>query len=97
MKTIGIDQSSFTRSSFEHRCMNNIKKIYQHAGKCSDQQNLKDIIDAAILYTPEGVTDNIPNVHLKSSPVKKPSASKSLCLFTTILDVHLIFSLGLTH
>ena len=24
MKTIGIDQSSFTRSSFEHRCMNNI-------------------------------------------------------------------------
>ena len=36
MKTIGIDQSSFTRSSFEHRCMNNIKKIYQHAGKCDD-------------------------------------------------------------
>ena len=67
--------------------MNNIKKKYQHAGKCDDQQNLKDIIDAAILYTPEGVTDNIPNVHLTSSPVKKPSASKSLCLFTTILDV----------
>ena len=37
MKTIGIDQSSFTRSSFEHRCMNKIKKIYQHAGKCDDQ------------------------------------------------------------
>ena len=53
MKTIGIDQSSFTRSSFEHTCMNNIKKIYQHAGKCNDQQNLKYIIDAAILYTPE--------------------------------------------
>ena len=40
MKTIGIDQSSFFRYSFEHRCMNNIKKIYQHAGKCDDQQNL---------------------------------------------------------
>ena len=26
MKTIGIDQSSFTRSYFEHICMNNIKK-----------------------------------------------------------------------
>ena len=50
-KTIGIDQSSFARSSFEHRCMNNIKKIYQHAGKCDDQQNLKDIIDDAILST----------------------------------------------
>ena len=55
MKTIGIDKSSFARSSFEHICMNNIKNIYQHAGKCDDQQNLKDIIDAAILSTPEGV------------------------------------------
>ena len=33
-KNIGIDQSSFHGYSFEHRCMNNIKKIYQHAGKC---------------------------------------------------------------
>ena len=56
--------------------MNNIKKIYQHAGKCDDQQNLKDIIDAAILSTPEGVTDNSPNVHLISSLVNKPSAGK---------------------
>ena len=64
MKTIGIDQSSFARSSFEHRCMNNIKKIYQHAGKCDDQKNLKDILEAAILSTPEGVTDNSPNIHM---------------------------------
>ena len=52
MKSIGIDQSSLARSSFEHICMNNIKKIYQHAGKCDDKQNLKDIIDADILSTP---------------------------------------------
>ena len=87
MKTIGIDQSSFTSSYFEHRCMNNIKKIYQHAGKCDDQQNLKDIIDAAILSTPEGVIDNSPNVHMPSTPVKKPTSSKSLCLLTNILDI----------
>ena len=68
MKTISIDQSSFTRSSFEHRCMNNIKQIYQHAGKCDDQQNFKDIIDAGILSTTEGVTDNSPNVHMTSIP-----------------------------
>ena len=86
MKTIGIDQSSFTRSSFENRCMNNIKKIYQHAGKCDDQQNLKNIIDVDILYTPEVVTDNSPNVHMTPSPVKKPSARKSLCLFTNIFS-----------
>ena len=66
MKTIVVDQSSFTRSSFEHRYMNNIKKIYQHAGKCDDQQNIKDIIDADILTTPGGVTDHIPNVYLTS-------------------------------
>ena len=73
MKTIGIDQSSFARTSFENRCMNNIKKIYQHAGKCYYQQNLKDIIDADILSTPEGVTDNSPNVHtsvFKRGPCK---------------------------
>ena len=60
---------------------------HQHAGKCDDQQNIKDVIDAAILSTPKGVTDNSPNVHMTSTPVKKPSASKSLCLFTNILDV----------
>ena len=87
MKNIGIDQSSFTRSSLEHRCMNNIKKIYQHAGKCDDQQNLKDIIGAAILSTPEGVTDHSPNFHTTSTLVKKTSARKSLCLFTNILAV----------
>ena len=67
--------------------MNNIKKIYEHAGKCNDQQNLKDIKEDAILSTPEGFTDNSPNVHTTSSPVKKPSARKLLCLFTNILDV----------
>ena len=87
MKTIGIDQSSFTRSYFEHRCMNNIKKIYQHAGNCDDQQNLNDIIDADMMSTLEGVTDNSPNVNMTSTPVKKPSARKSMCLFTNILYV----------
>ena len=67
--------------------MNNIKNIYQHAGKCDDQQNLKDIIDSAVMLTLEVVIDDIPNVPIKSTPVNKPSASKSLCLFTNILDV----------
>ena len=52
MKTIGIDQSLCNRSSFEHKFLNNIKNIYQHAVKCNDQQNLQDIIDAAMVSTP---------------------------------------------
>ena len=87
MKTIGIEQSLFTRSSFEHRCMNNIKNIYQHAGKFDDQQNIKDILEAAILSTPVGFTENSTNAPTPSTPVKKPSARKSLCLFTNILAV----------
>ena len=55
MKTVGIDQSLCTRSSFEHKCFKTIKNIYQHAGKCDDQQKLKDIIDAAMVSTTEGV------------------------------------------
>ena len=67
--------------------MNNIKKIYQHACKFDYQQNLKDVIDSDMVSTPEGVVDNIPNVPMTSTPVRKPSARKSQCLFTNILDV----------
>ena len=35
----------------------------------------------------EEVTDDSPNMTMTSTPVKKPSANKSLCLFTNILDV----------
>ena len=63
------------------------KKMYQHAGKWDEQQNIKDIIDADMVSTPEVVTDNIPDAPMASTPVKKPSARKSLCLFTNILDV----------
>ena len=62
MKTIGIDQSLCKRSSFEHKFLNNIKKKYQHAGKCGDQQKLKDILDDNLVSTTEEVTDNMLNV-----------------------------------
>ena len=87
MKTIGIDQSLWNRSSFEHKFLNNTKKIYQHAGKWDDQQKLKDILDADMVLIPEGVTYDSPNLHMTSTPFKKPSARKSLCLFTKILNV----------
>ena len=40
-----------------------------------------------MVSTLEGVTYKSPNVPMTSTPVKKPSARKSLCLFTKILDV----------
>ena len=63
------------------------KNKNQHAGKCYDQKNLKDIRDAAMVLTPEEVTNDSPNVPMTSTPVEKPSARKSLCLFTNILNV----------
>ena len=71
MKTIGIEQSLFNFGSFEHKLLNNIKKIYQHAGRCDYKQNLKDILDADMVLNPEGVTDKTNNVPLASTPVKK--------------------------
>ena len=51
-KNIGIDQSLSNRPPVEQIFFNHIKNIYQHAGKCDDQQSLKDIIDAAMVSTP---------------------------------------------
>ena len=87
MKTIGIYQSLLVFSHLEHKCMNNINKIYQHAGNCDYQQNIKDILYAAMVFTPEVVKDKGNNVPMTSTPVKKLSASKLLCLFTNIFDL----------
>ena len=42
---------------------------------------------ADMVLTPEEVTYDSPNLSMISTPVKKPSARKSLCLFTIILNV----------
>ena len=44
MNTIGIDQSVSYGASFEHKFLNNIKNIYQYAGKWDDQQRFKYIL-----------------------------------------------------
>ena len=51
MKTIGIDQSLRNSALFEHICLQNIKNLYKHTGKCDNQQQLKDIIEDAMVST----------------------------------------------
>ena len=87
MKTIGIDQKLRKSALFEHRCLQNIKKVYQHAVNCDNQQQFKDILEANMVSTPELITDNSPRSPMTPTPVKKPSAIKSLFLFTNILYV----------
>ena len=83
-ETIIIDQYLRNNALYEHKCLENIKKLYKQAGKCDDQQQFKDILEAAMVSTPEGFTNNSPISPMTSSPVKKPSAQKSLCMFTNV-------------
>ena len=52
MNNFGLEQSLISSNYFEHKCLNNIKNIYQHAGKCDYQQKFKDILEAAMVSTP---------------------------------------------
>ena len=36
------------------------KKLYKHAGKCDNQKQFKDILEAAMVSTPEGFTNDSP-------------------------------------
>ena len=52
VKTIDIDQTLKNNDIYEHRCLQNISKLYKHAGKCDDQQQSKYIIEATMVSTP---------------------------------------------
>ena len=41
-----------------------------------------------MVYTPEGFTGNSPISPINLTPVKKPNAQKSLCMFTNNLYVN---------
>ena len=60
MVTIGVYQSLSNSTMYEHRCLENIKKLYKSAGKCHYQHQYKAIIEASIVSTPEGGTEKSP-------------------------------------
>ena len=51
VQTIGIYPSLSKNAIYEQKCLENIKKLYKQAGKCDDHQQLKDIIEAAMVST----------------------------------------------
>ena len=53
MSTIGVDQSLSNCALYGYRCLKNIKKLYQSAGKRDDQQQYKVIIVEATVSNPE--------------------------------------------
>ena len=89
VQTIGIYQSLSNNAIYEKKCLGNIKNVYRQAGKCDNQKQFKDILEADMVSTPEVFTHNSTISSRTSSPFNKPRARKSLCLFTNILDVNL--------
>ena len=69
IKNIGIDQSSRNRPCIAHKCLNN-KKKYEHAGKCDDQQILRDIIHASMVPTQEQFTNFSPILCINQTTVQ---------------------------
>ena len=60
MVIIGADQSLSNIALYKHRCLENIKNLYKSAGKCDDQHQYNEILEAAMVSTPEAFTDNSP-------------------------------------
>ena len=53
MVIIGVDQLISNSDLHENRCVENIKKLYNSDGKCDYQQQFKEMIEYAMVYTPE--------------------------------------------
>ena len=87
VQIIGIDLSLSNNDIYEHKCLENIEKLYKQAGKCDDHQKFKDIPEADMVSTHEESTNISPISPRTSTLVKKPSARKSLFMFTNILEV----------
>ena len=68
-------------------CLKNIKTLYKKSGKCDDHQQFKHILGADMVSTPEVFINSSTIYPMKSTPVKKPNAQKSLCMFNKILEV----------
>ena len=67
---------------YEHRFLGNTKIIYKTAGICDDQHQYKAILEAAMVSSPEGCTDNSPMPPSQYEPNKNSSARKSLRQFS---------------
>ena len=72
---------------YEHRCLENIKRLYISTGKYDYQHKYKAILEAEMVYTSERFTDNIPMLLGTSVIFKNPITRKQLCIFTEVLDV----------
>ena len=61
MAIIGVDQYLSNSALYEHRCLEIIKTITNRLANVTINSSKKEIIESAMVSTPEGFTDNSPN------------------------------------
>ena len=66
---------------YEHRCLENINKLYKYSVKRNDQQQYKVNIESSMVSTTMVSTDNIPMSPSQSVTSENSSARKSLHQF----------------
>ena len=59
VQTAGIDPSLSNNDIYEHKYLEDIKKVYKEAGNCDDQQQFKYVIGAYMVSTPELFTKKV--------------------------------------
>ena len=74
MVNIGIDQSLSNSETYEHRCLENINKLYTFTGKCDDQHNYKAIIEVEMVSTTDRFNNNSTISPGTSVPVRNTIA-----------------------
>ena len=82
--TIVLDQFLTNSALYEHIILGNINKLYTSNGKFDNQQHYKDIIEAAMESTSEGITYNIPISISTSRPIKIVMQKIALSIFSSI-------------
>ena len=70
MVDIVFDQLLSNSDYYEHRCLENTKKLYKTAGKCDYEQQNKVMIEVEMVSTPEGCTNNSPMTPIPSASTK---------------------------
>ena len=69
---------------YKHGCLENIKKLDTNDLKEDDQQQYKDIIEAAMKPTPERFTDNSLTSTVLSVTIGNTNVRTSLLIFTEV-------------
>ena len=81
MVTIRVEIFLSNSDLYEHRCLENIKKLYKSDGKYDDQQKYRDIIESSTVSTIYGINENTPMAMVTSGTMKNPSARIFLSQF----------------